>query len=106
MKRQWNQTFFVRLEVDVDRVSEAILRPPFDLLLDPKVIQHCSRAERVETPTQTEAPIGDLGAELPNALLVGPGSSKGILVVLAEHNTNRVLVVGEAVAVTKHHRVP
>jgi len=44
LRRQWNQAFFTRVEVDDDRVMAAEMASPFDVVLQPEVIQYYGRA--------------------------------------------------------------
>ncbi len=83
LRREWNQTFFERLEIDVfdgAGVSAAKLRPPFDTLLNAKVIPlYQRRAVDVATRRRKAPRVGSPVAP-PMPVLVGAGSNKNLLV--------------------------
>ncbi len=87
LRRQWNQAFFIRLAVDEERVTEAQLASPFDLLLHREVVAHYRR-ESPEPLWDAEEGIEDaLGAwgterEETGAVLVGGGLNRSLLVEL------------------------
>ncbi len=54
LKREWNQAFFERLEIEVDEVTGAELKPPFNTLLGPKVIRALPAAEVGPTAPGTQ----------------------------------------------------
>jgi site-specific DNA recombinase len=57
MRRDWNQTFFAGVDVDVDRVTKSTLKAPFDTLMDPATIAHYERPTPVHhTPNTKKDP--------------------------------------------------
>ncbi len=85
LRREWNQTFFERIEVHVDEVTSATLRPPFDTLLDPQVIGLYQRAKSTRPPQKRHtAPlvVGSRSGESDKPAFVGAGLSKSLLVEL------------------------
>lgn len=85
LRREWNQAFFERIEVEVSEpeakpgVARALPRPPFDTLLGAKVTPLYQRQAK-RNPKGQEAPrVGSPVAE-PVSVLVGAGSNKTNLV--------------------------
>jgi hypothetical protein len=82
LRRDWNQTFFTAIEVDVDKVTDSTLKPPFDTMLDPRTIARYNRAAPVaRSRAQRRTPIGALpDNDSSDAVLVGVGLSNDSLV--------------------------
>jgi site-specific DNA recombinase len=71
LRRQWNQAFFERLNVDADEVTDHRLRAPFDTLLDAGVIQlYSGQGSAAGSPRRRQAPqtgslsVGESGLSL------------------------------------------
>jgi site-specific DNA recombinase len=82
LRREWNQGFFERLEIDVSDVVGATLAEPFKTLLDDGTSAYYERALGPGTAN------GEGGNEETGAVLVGVGLSKEPLVQGGDHYSN------------------
>jgi hypothetical protein len=74
LRRQWNQVFFERMNVDVDKVTDSTLRSPFDAMLDPAAIT-TGKAQAPPAGALDDERLLAMGADTPpvsNPFLSGP----------------------------------
>lgn len=72
LRRDWNQALFLRIEVDIDRLTEVELAPPFDSLLDQDLVTYYRQSAQA-------IPVGRTAIKKTGAAL-GVGLNKGLLV--------------------------
>jgi site-specific DNA recombinase len=84
LRREWNQAFFERIEIDVESeagVSSAKLKPPFDLLVASQRVALYQRPKSVRpSPRRHTAPRAGSRMVESDRTFVGVGSNKNLLV--------------------------